>query len=91
MTPPTPTPRAMTLLPPPPTHCQECATVHLPEQPHNKLSLFYQAKSNRNMAAPRPGRMQWPTARRRRRDGCGPCCNVVTCSKRRQPHDHTQP
>lgn len=40
----TPVPRTMTLLPPPPTHCQECATIHMPEQPHNKLSLFYQIK-----------------------------------------------
>lgn len=30
------------LLPPPPEACQECATVHLVEYPHNQQSLFYQ-------------------------------------------------
>lgn len=34
----------MTLLPPAPGKCQECATAHAPEQPHNAQSLFYQTK-----------------------------------------------
>lgn len=34
------------LLPPHPEKCQECATEHDPELPHNKMSLFYQVKFN---------------------------------------------
>lgn len=32
----------MKLLPPRPDVCQECATDHTPEMPHNLHSLFYQ-------------------------------------------------
>ncbi len=32
------------LMPPPPGKCQECATEHAPELPHNQQSLFYQYK-----------------------------------------------
>jgi hypothetical protein len=32
------------LLPPPPGHCQQCAMVHAPNQPHNLGSLFYRMK-----------------------------------------------
>jgi hypothetical protein len=32
----------MTLLPPPEGLCQECATKHEPELPHNAQSLYYQ-------------------------------------------------
>lgn len=34
----------MMLLPPSPDVCQECATDHDPEMPHNKQSLYYQTK-----------------------------------------------
>jgi len=34
----------MFLLPPAPDVCQECATKHAPERPHNKDSLYYQMK-----------------------------------------------
>lgn len=34
----------MMLLPPKPGVCQECATDHDPEMPHNKQSLYYQTK-----------------------------------------------
>jgi hypothetical protein len=30
------------LLPPKPDLCQECATRHSPDEPHNKNSLYYQ-------------------------------------------------
>ena len=30
------------LLPPPPTHCQACATQHEPGEPHNQQSFYYQ-------------------------------------------------
>jgi hypothetical protein len=30
------------LLPPAPDVCQECATKHEPEEPHNAQSLYYQ-------------------------------------------------
>lgn len=30
------------LLPPAPGKCPECADLHLPEEPHNQQSLFYQ-------------------------------------------------
>ncbi len=33
---------AMTLLPPSPDVCQECAVVHDHDHPHNQQSLFYQ-------------------------------------------------
>jgi hypothetical protein len=33
---------AMTMLPPPPSVCQECAVDHKPEYPHNQQSLAYQ-------------------------------------------------
>lgn len=42
----TPTPRSMTLLPPPPTHCQVCAAYHHPDEPHNLHSMYYQVKFN---------------------------------------------
>lgn len=29
------------LLPPPPGVCQQCAVDHLPEEPHNRDSMFY--------------------------------------------------
>lgn len=32
---------SFSLLPPAPGKCQECATIHLPEEPHNNDSLFY--------------------------------------------------
>ncbi len=32
----------MFLLPPHPSKCQECATTHDADQPHNAQSLFYQ-------------------------------------------------
>lgn len=35
-------PRTMTLLPPAPGKCPECATAHAPDQPHNQQSLYYQ-------------------------------------------------
>ncbi|HML33810.1 hypothetical protein [Sporomusa sphaeroides] len=35
---------AMTLLPPPPDVCQECARDHAPGLPHDKQSLYYQTK-----------------------------------------------
>ena len=34
------------LLPPASHLCQECAVDHLPSQPHNPQSLFYQVKFN---------------------------------------------
>jgi len=34
----------MTLLPPRPDHCQECATKHEPDLPHNAQSLYYGTK-----------------------------------------------
>lgn len=33
--------KTMTLLPPSSGKCQQCATEHLPEEPHNQRSLFY--------------------------------------------------
>lgn len=33
---------AMTLLPPDPSVCQDCATDHAHDQPHNQQSLYYQ-------------------------------------------------
>ena len=36
----------MTLLPPNPGVCQECAVAHEPEMPHNAQSLYYQTKFN---------------------------------------------
>lgn len=35
-------PGAMTLLPPDPDLCQECAVAHDPADPHNQQSLYYQ-------------------------------------------------
>ena len=32
----------MTLLPPRPDVCQECASDHLPDEAHNQTSLYYQ-------------------------------------------------
>lgn len=32
----------MTLLPPSPDKCQECASDHDPDEPHNAQSLYYQ-------------------------------------------------
>ena len=32
---------SLSILPPPPGHCQECAVEHEPDQPHNRDSLFY--------------------------------------------------
>lgn len=32
----------MTMLPPAPDKCQECAADHQPEEPHNQGSLYYQ-------------------------------------------------
>lgn len=37
---------SMMLLPPPKDKCQICAGDHLPEEPHNAQSLFYQIKFN---------------------------------------------
>lgn len=34
--------RGFSLLKPAPDKCQECAVDHLPEQPHNRDSLYYQ-------------------------------------------------
>lgn len=34
--------KPLTLLPPKPGVCQECAVDHPPEYPHNKQSIFYQ-------------------------------------------------
>jgi hypothetical protein len=34
-------PGTMTLLRPPPDHCQMCATKHKPSEPHNAQSLYY--------------------------------------------------
>lgn len=36
--------KTMTLLPPAPGRCVECASIHDPDQPHNLLSLYYQVK-----------------------------------------------
>ncbi len=36
--------KSMTLLPPHPDVCQECATDHHPSMPHNQQSLYYQMK-----------------------------------------------
>ncbi len=33
---------AMTMLPPAPDVCQECATAHNHDEPHNQQSLYYQ-------------------------------------------------
>lgn len=33
---------AFKMLPPSPNKCQECAVDHLPSQPHNQQSLYYQ-------------------------------------------------
>lgn len=38
--------KPMTLLPPAPHLCQECATAHNPESPHNAQSLYYQTQFN---------------------------------------------
>jgi hypothetical protein len=35
-------PGSMTLLPPAPGKCQECAVEHEPDQPHDQQSLYYQ-------------------------------------------------
>ncbi|MDR3561230.1 MAG: hypothetical protein P4N59_07320 [Negativicutes bacterium] len=35
---------SFSLLPPKPDVCQECATDHPPEYPHNAQSLYYQTK-----------------------------------------------
>lgn len=35
-------PRAMTLLPPAPGKCPECAVAHASGDPHNQQSLYYQ-------------------------------------------------
>jgi hypothetical protein len=35
---------AMTLLPPSPDVCQECATDHAWDQPHNQQSLYYKMR-----------------------------------------------
>lgn len=32
----------MMLMPPPPDKCQQCATDHDPEMPHNQQSLYWQ-------------------------------------------------
>lgn len=34
--------KGLTLLPPAPDVCQECAVKHDPNEPHNQQSLFYQ-------------------------------------------------
>lgn len=34
----------MTLMPPPPDHCQECAYPHDPSEPHNPYTLFYKIR-----------------------------------------------
>ena len=39
---PTITTAALMLLPPAKDVCQECATKHKPDQPHNQQSLYYQ-------------------------------------------------
>lgn len=36
--------KEFTLLEPAPDKCQECAVGHLPDQPHNLESLYYQFK-----------------------------------------------
>lgn len=36
------TQKGMMMLPPAKGLCQECATEHRPEQPHNRASLYYQ-------------------------------------------------
>lgn len=36
--------KTMTLLPPAPDACQECAVKHPPEQPHNPQSLYWATK-----------------------------------------------
>lgn len=38
--------KKMTLLPPAPDRCQECAVDHDPTHPHDATSLFYQTKFN---------------------------------------------
>ena len=38
------TERSMELLPPDEDKCQECAGDHLPEEPHNPQSLYWQTK-----------------------------------------------
>lgn len=35
---------SMTLVPPEPGLCQECATDHRPNLPHNAQSIYYQTK-----------------------------------------------
>lgn len=42
------------LLPPPKDKCQECATDHPPDYPHNNQSLFYQYKFKKDNG-------RWPT------------------------------
>lgn len=37
---------ALTLLPPHPSKCQECAVDHKPNEPHNPQSMYYQFKFN---------------------------------------------
>ena len=39
-------PKSMSLLPPSPDKCQVCASTHLPEEPHNPDSLYWQTKRN---------------------------------------------
>lgn len=36
--------KSFTLLPPRPDVCQECAVDHLPAEPHNAQSIYYQTK-----------------------------------------------
>lgn len=46
--------KSMSLLSPAPGRCPECATVHAPEDPHNKRSLYYQMRFGHEHG-------RWPT------------------------------
>ena len=47
-------PKSITLLPPRPDACQECAAMHRPDSAHNRDSLYYQMKFHREHG-------RWPT------------------------------
>lgn len=46
--------RKLTLQPPAPDVCQECAVLHAPADPHDRDSLFYQMQFQRE-------HRRWPT------------------------------
>lgn len=62
--------KTMTLLPPAPGRCVECANIHEPDHPHNLLSLYYQVKFYQEHGAAPVGNPNRPKRRHFARNRC---------------------